>query len=377
MLMNYFYSFLINNFILLCIIVVMVIDSIQKFNEHKKLSIFVFLILGTSILLAIFETLKDYAQNSLENIPFTTLLSSINYILRPSCILLFIFLIGQSLKKKWDYLLFVPIIIAIIIYILPLIPSTRHLVFYFDYNPQNVIVFFSVKPLRYTCHVVSLFYLGYLVFLSVKSLKRRHLSHAVIIFISILIIIAAAAIETFDYSGEIRVLTNSIGICTVFYYLYVYSERNKYDPLTGLFNRSMYYVDLPKLESKITGVIQIDMNGLKYINDNFGHIEGDLSLEIVSATILRASTPKMYVYRLGGDEFLVLAVNEPESKIINTMSKIREELAKTDYSCALGYAYRDDKSITVETLLKDAEKKMYLDKDAYYKTSKIKRRETL
>ena len=56
------------------------------------------------------------------------------------------------------------------------------------------------------------------------------------------------------------------------------------------------------------------------------------------------------------------------------MKKIREDLAKTEYSVALGYAYRDDKSILVEDLLKDAEKKMYLDKDAFYKTSTIKRR---
>ena len=373
--MEYVKAFFTNNFILLCIAIILGLHCIQRYNEHKRMYNFVFAILGITIILGILVSLQSYVQDSLQNITLTTLLSSLGYIIRPCCVLLFIFLFGQKLNNKWYYLLFLPLLITMIIYLLPFFPNTKEAVFYFAENDLGGISFHGgYTPLRFTSHILSLFYIGYIVYLAIRSLRFKHISHALIIFLSVITIIIAVVIETFDGSGTIQVLNTAIAISTTFYVLYVYAEVNRYDPLTGLFNRSMYYADLPKLEKNITGVIQIDMNGLKYINDTFGHIEGDVSLEIVAQSILKASTSKMFVYRLGGDEFLILAVNESENQIINTMKKIREDLAKTEYSVALGYAYRDDKSILVEDLLKDAEKKMYLDKDAFYKTSTIKRR---
>lgn len=373
--MEYINSFFTNNFILLCIIVVLGIHSIQRYTEHKRLYNYVFAILGVALLLAIIITLKDYAQEVLVNTTLTTVLSSLGYIIRPGCVLLFIFLFGQKTNNKWFYLLFCPLLIVLIVYILPFFPSTKEAVFYFAPNDSGGISFGGgYAPLRYTSHIISFLYLGYMVYLALRLLRFKHISHALIIFLSMATIVIAVLIETFDDSGKIQILNSAIALSTAFYVLYMYAEINRYDALTGLFNRAMYYADLPKLEKNITGIIQIDMNGLKYINDTYGHIEGDVSLEIVAQSILKSSTGKMYVYRLGGDEFLILAVNESENQIINTMKKIKDDLAKTEYSVALGYSYRDDRTTPVEDMLKDAEKKMYLDKDEFYKTSKIKRR---
>lgn len=375
--MLYLKAFFVDNFILLAIAILMTINCIQKYRESKKNSIFILAILGTAIFLAMLDTFKDFARNDLKNAYLTTFVTCISYVLRPTCILLFIFLFGPKTKSKLHYLLFIPIVLNILIYILPLIKQTDWMVFV--YTKENDKVFFcpGTTPLRYTSHFISFIYLCYIVYLAISQLKVKHLSHAAIIFACVAIILIVATIETLEPTGEIRLLNGSIAICTAFYYIYLYSERAKYDPLTGLFNRAMYYSDLPKFENSITGVIQIDMNGLKYINDTFGHIEGDLSLEICASIFLRVSTRKMYVYRLGGDEFLILAINEEESKIIYTISKIRTELAKTKYSCALGYSYRSDKDIPFETLLKDAERKMYEDKDSFYKAASFQRRKTI
>ena len=50
------------------------------------------------------------------------------------------------------------------------------------------------------------------------------------------------------------------------------------------------------MKKDIIGLIQIDMNGLKYINDNFGHLEGDNGLIAIADTLKRCATRKMYVY---------------------------------------------------------------------------------
>jgi diguanylate cyclase (GGDEF)-like protein len=353
------------------------INVIQKYKEHKRLSIYIILILSATLVLALCDSLKFYFQDEIRNVTATLIFSNFGYTIRPVCILLFIFLSGQKFRAKPTIILLIPLLFCFIVYSLPYFPQTRDAVYYYRQGEDGDLYWQSGNTfLRYTSHIVSFIFMCYLVYLSIRHIQTKHLSHAINIFICIIIVIVAVLIETVDDSGNIHVVNFSIAISTTFYYLYVYTERSKYDPLTGLFNRAMYYQDLPKFSRDITGIIQLDMNGLKYINDTFGHIEGDLSLEIIAQTISRYATRNMYVYRLGGDEFLIIALKESEEKVQNTINRIKHDLSKTAYSCAIGYSYRDDKSITVDELLKDSELKMYQDKDLFYQYSKIKRRES-
>lgn len=86
------------------------------------------------------------------------------------------------------------------------------------------------------------------------------------------------------------------------------------DGLTGLYNRTSYQEMLGHIENeKIdTGIIAMDLNNLKYVNDNFGHTNGDNL--IMSAAMLIESTFKNIdnatCYRIGGDEFCVLIQNK-------------------------------------------------------------------
>ncbi len=82
----------------------------------------------------------------------------------------------------------------------------------------------------------------------------------------------------------------------------------------------------------------------------------------------------MYAYRLGGDEYIVIANNCPEDEIKKTIDKFKYLLSATAYRCSIGYAYRSDKNQSFADLLKEAEKKMYEDKAEFYKTAKIERR---
>ncbi len=377
--MDYLAKYFISNFILICITIVMYINSILKMKEHKNISIYIIIIMSITFSISIFDAIKEYSQEVLVNVALATFLTSLTYVLKPMCMLTILLLSGLNPKSKASYIFNALLLIAIIIYILPFIPATYNFVFYFEKNPSGTISWASgTTPLRFTSHIIAAIYLGYLIYSSIKSIQSKHLLHAANVFICSIIIIVAVIIDTF-FNGEglISLTNTSMAISVVFYYVYLYTEKGNYDPLTHLFNRAMYYSDLPRMEKNITGIIQIDMNGLKYINDNIGHLEGDVAIKIISSTILKCSTKKMYAYRLGGDEFTVLCVKETEENIINVIDKIRYELIRTKYSASIGYAYRDTNDLDLKTLSKIAEAEMYRNKEEFYKTSTFERRESV
>ena len=377
--MHYLYSYFIENFILLCIITVMTINCIQKRNEHRRDSIIILFIMASLLVLSIFDTVKDYIIDNDISLLACTIITSVSYMLRCLCVFLFIIISRDNKKKsKTIYLLCIPLLLTVIIYLFPFFKPTSRLVFYYDYlSPGKLGWVSGTTILRYTAHIVFAFYLGYIVFKSFQSIRARHLTRALNIFTCGMVVVIAVLIETFlNDSGEIRILNTSIAVSVVFYYLYLYTERTKYDPLTNLFNRSMYYIDLPRMDNDITAIIMVDMNGLKYVNDNFGHIEGDKCLTEIANALKSSSTKKMYVYRLGGDEFAVLVNKESEETVINMINSVKEKLKDTRTHCSIGYEYRKNKNISIYELIKISEKKMYEDKAEFYKTASFDRRKT-
>ena len=84
----------------------------------------------------------------------------------------------------------------------------------------------------------------------------------------------------------------------------------------------------------------------------------------------------MYAYRLGGDEFIVLAVNENEEKIMKFISGFKEELGTTKYYCSIGYACKNEEVDTIDKMYKLSEERMYQDKAEFYKTAEFERRKS-
>ncbi len=156
----------------------------------------------------------------------------------------------------------------------------------------------------------------------------------------------------------------------VFYFLCIYIHLARIDSLTQLYNRQSYYKDLADYGEKICAVVSIDMNELKYLNDNKGHGAGDAALSEVSRVFRdhcgRGGTP----YRVGGDEFLILYRNADESVVENAVSAMREELAKTPYSCAFGYSMRMAGE-AVDEVIRRADDEMYRNKEEMKKNPDI------
>ena len=116
------------------------------------------------------------------------------------------------------------------------------------------------------------------------------------------------------------------------------------DPMTGLYNRNgmEYFSDLLYKEAlqnnKALFVCICDMNGLKYINDNFGHEEGDRAIKELSQIIKRAADKDDMAFRIGGDEFLILGVKEKSDNAIEDFNAQVEKLTEeANQTLALPY----------------------------------------
>lgn len=138
------------------------------------------------------------------------------------------------------------------------------------------------------------------------------------------------------------------------------------DGLTSLYNRNKYIQVLTECRhhsNENVGVAYLDLNGLKKINDQGGHEAGDV-LICEAAQILQQIYPEN-TYRVGGDEFVILALGMEQSIFEKKICMLREQMARQNISISLGALWKENCG-DLEMLLKDADKYMYEEKKKYY-----------
>ena len=143
------------------------------------------------------------------------------------------------------------------------------------------------------------------------------------------------------------------------------------DPLTNIGNRRGYEqaIETLDLESSLPfSVILGDVNGLKNVNDNLGHAVGDEVLCKIAEGLSNACPEGSSVYRIGGDEFVLLLPNTTNSAAEIVVAKIRSTLEKDsvaaqyDMSIALGIATKETMRQDLRECIKQADNSMYLNK---------------
>lgn len=153
-------------------------------------------------------------------------------------------------------------------------------------------------------------------------------------------------------------------------------EKMSYiDPLTGCQNRmALNWAYKGEYGQHFSiGVISCDLNGLKKVNDQGGHEAGDRFIRDV-ADVLINTFGQPWVYRVGGDEFIVVLLSATKSEFNRKIQELYEGNQERGVSVSVGYIYTTDMGKSFEDLLRESDKKMYEEKRAYYKKRGIDRR---
>ncbi|MFQ7713867.1 MAG: GGDEF domain-containing protein [Agathobacter rectalis] len=153
------------------------------------------------------------------------------------------------------------------------------------------------------------------------------------------------------------------------------------DALTGCLNRHAYETDINKLDLKKEWIyISLDLNSLKHINDTYGHDVGDEMICAAAACMTASFGEFGKVYRIGGDEFVVIVTQKPDE--LDTMTKhfdssVAEWRGKIVNSMTISYgcvrSLEEDWEL-VHDIEKEADRRMYASKARYYSDSGIDRR---
>ncbi|PKM65342.1 MAG: hypothetical protein CVU95_15510 [Firmicutes bacterium HGW-Firmicutes-2] len=140
-----------------------------------------------------------------------------------------------------------------------------------------------------------------------------------------------------------------------------------HDPLTGLLNRRAFDRALESLTSTPDlpmTLILIDVNGLKLVNDAFGHQVGDTLLKALAQVLNRCIDETKLCFRIGGDEFAVLLTDTQEVMALETIKQIHNDTGNlpsipVPLSVSIGSATQMDENTTFESVFLQAEDQMY------------------
>ncbi len=317
---------------------------------HKRTLVFttitVFLILLSSILIYVEDWTSTFETLSI----WRPILTAIIYSIQP-VILIIIMYLTSPMRRELLLLLILPLAICV-----PIFATSQltHLVFYYYENNR-----YAGGEWSYLPYILSGFYLLVLLVRNFVYFKNFPTRDKICI---VYIVLTAVGCVVLYVIRDISSDYSAVYAYAIFmYYLLLYIDMAKIDTLTGLMNRQCYYRDIDHSEGRITGVVSVDMNELKYLNDTFGHEAGDKALVTIAKCLSQNSGSQKRVYRVGGDEFMIFYFRASEEFILKDIEKIRKSLSETEYVCAFGYApINHNGSLEDEILL--ADKAMYEDK---------------
>ncbi len=151
------------------------------------------------------------------------------------------------------------------------------------------------------------------------------------------------------------------------------------DKLTGLYNKSFLDEEIARLDTKRQlpiSVIMGDINGLKLINDAFGHSMGDNVLKKSAKIMMSSFRAEDIISRVGGDEFVVILPKTTEAIALSIVDRIKTKCENNplDFiklSISFGVATKEAASVNIGDVLKKAEERMYFKKLKESKDAKL------
>ena len=329
-----------------------VVLSITYFTS-KKTTIRYIALLILIFLLSISVFVEFYSQSIAKNKTAKLILMAIRYSATPFVLSLVI----MVLVKRQRYFTLIPACVLLIIDVISIFTGIV-----FDINDSYELV---RGPLGYLPFIMCGVYMVFLIYILIGRSNKRLIEIVPIIFLSIALI--SGIIFPFIFGSKFaQIFCTIIAVSLFIYYVFDILALVKKDALTGLLNRQAYYAETRRDYKDITAIVSLDMNGLKVVNDTYGHAAGDEALITLALCFMKASKAKQSVYRMGGDEFVIVCRKTSKEDVEALVERIKKYVAETKYSCSVGYSYHEAGTIILDDLLKESDEIMYSNKAEYY-----------
>ena len=149
------------------------------------------------------------------------------------------------------------------------------------------------------------------------------------------------------------------------------TDRHKYtDMLTSLKNRNYLNAKMAEWEdSKVfpQSIVMVDLNNVKYVNDNYGHEEGDQLIIKAAGILVNTQLENSEVIRTDGNEFLIYLVGYSDRQIATYTKKLEKEMKSLphEFGAAVGYSMITDEIKTLDDAINEATLEMITNKEEY------------
>ena len=341
--------------LILLLVAFVILLKTTVFLEQKVIQRMLFLI-GAIFLLSISVFVEFYLDKIGKMQDLRVVLMAIRYSATP----LIVAMVLYTLVKKARWYVFIPALLLVVVNVISIFTGV---VFALDEGGA-----LQRGPLGYLPFIAAGFYSLFLVFVLFRQSNKQTTEIIPIMFLCFAF--ASGLVLPFVLGKDYSVIfCTTIAIALFVYYVFSILQLTKKDALTGLLNRHAYYAAITDNPKDITALVSIDMNGLKTINDTGGHAAGDEALLTLALCFLRAAKPRQLVYRVGGDEFVIICRRTSESEVKYLLERIEKNVSGTIYSCATGYSYSPDGDKTIDEMLKESDEMMYAKKAQYYQNA--------
>ena len=149
------------------------------------------------------------------------------------------------------------------------------------------------------------------------------------------------------------------------------TNRHKYtDMLTSLKNRNYLNMKMQEWEDCQVfpqSIVIVDLNNIKYVNDNYGHEEGDQLIIKAAGVLVNTQLENSEIIRTDGNEFLIYLVGYSERQISTYTKKLSKEMKNLphEFGAAVGYSMITDEIKTLDDAINEATLEMITNKEEY------------
>lgn len=358
--MEIFKDYILHNWILILILATFAIILATTAFLDKKATRRMYELIAFIFILSIAVFFEFLVADDIKYKTLRLWLMAFRYSATPIIISQVLFAIVRKLKP----FIFIP---AAILLILDIVSVFTGIVFSIDEATNDRVL----GPLGSLPFVIAGLYCAFLIYILVKRSNKRALEIIPICLLAVAFI--SGLVFPFVLGPDFsQIFCSTIAVAFFIYHMFSILQLTKKDGLTGLLNRQAYYAETSKSHKDITAIISLDMNGLKQVNDTYGHDAGDEALVTLAICFTKAVKVKQSVYRMGGDEFAIVCHKTSEEEVIRLVDRIHELVGKTKYTCSVGYSYQKDGFANLDELLKLSDERMYQDKAEFYKNKHAK-----